>query len=152
MAALKSTRRSFRIRQDPTRSKSDWVYSEQEVLELYAVSRNTILNWVKAGLRAVPNRGPRLFLGAELNRFHQERRVGAKRPSERDELFCIACKAQQSMSGREVFLDQTRQCGGWLAWTCPECGLLAKLAVSSLQIGRLVAHGVHIASAKTTTE
>ena len=152
MAPQKSKQRSFRIRQDPTRAKSHWVYSEPEALELYDVTRNTVLNWIKVGLHPIPGRAPRLFLGIELNRFHHERRQSARRRPERDELFCIACKAQQPMAGREVFLERIRQHGGWLRWICPECNLQAQIAVSSLQLDRLSAHGVRIASATETTE
>jgi hypothetical protein len=153
MAPLATRRRTFRIRQDPTRAKSDWVYTELEVMALYDVSRNTIPSWIKAGLRAVPARGRRLFLGADLNHFHKERRERAKRRPERDELYCIACKAQQSMTGREVVLLSRRPQGsGWLHWACPECSRVTALPVSSLQIERLSNHGVYIASAKTPTE
>jgi hypothetical protein len=152
MAPRTSPRRSFKIRQDPTRAKSDWVYSEPEVIDLYGVSRNTILNWIKTGLHPVPGRSPRLFHGAELNHFHKERRERAKRPSERDELYCISCKAQQTMAGREVRVRITYRSGGWLTWTCPECCRDATIAVARLQLDRLSAHGVHIASARATTE
>lgn len=153
MAPLTSIRRSFKIRQDPTRAKSDWVYSELEVTALYGVSRNTTPNWVKAGLRPVLGHSPRLFHGTELNRFHRERRERAKRPSERDELYCISCKAQQPMAGRLVTLViRGRHGGGWLRWPCPECDRTALLAVSSVKLERLSTNGVHIASAKATTD
>ena len=127
--------RGFKIREDPTRAKSDWVYSEQDVTPCTRASRNTVPNWIKAGLCPVPGHAPRLFHGAELNRFHQERRTGARRRPERDELYCIACKAQQPMAGREVTHASSRPHGeGRLQWSCPECGTVATIAVSSLQL------------------
>ena len=45
--------RAFRKNQNPTKAKAHRVYSDEDLRQLYGVSRNTPNNWVKAGLQPV---------------------------------------------------------------------------------------------------
>ena len=57
------------------RPKKHYVYGTEELMTLYDVSRNTVSNWVKDGLRKSDSGVPSIFNGAEVKRFHEERRA-----------------------------------------------------------------------------
>jgi transposase-like protein len=136
--------RAFRKNHDPTKAKANWVYSDEDIRQLYGVSRNTPNNWVKAGLQPVPGTSPRLFMGSELNRFHAEQRAQAKRPQVGANLFCICCRSSHSMEGKNVTLSSLCGFSGKLAWTCPVCQQKFVRTVGPLILERLVRHGVVI--------
>ncbi|UWR32322.1 tyrosine-type recombinase/integrase [Sulfitobacter sp. W027] len=67
------------------------VYSVAEVQTLFRVSRNTVSNWVGAGLVPSDKALPQLFRGAELKRFHTERTERTRHHLRPGEFKCIAC-------------------------------------------------------------
>jgi hypothetical protein len=144
MEVLKGKNRSFRVRHNPRKAKSHRVYSDADVRALYDVCRNTIRNWIKVGLRPIDGLPPRLFTGAELNRFHADRAAAARRKPVDSEIYCIACGSQQAMSGRTVRLSSVSGVAGYLHWTCPGCGGDANILVGPETLRRLASHGVLI--------
>ena len=68
------------------------VYTVNEVMCLFGVSRNTISNWVGEGLSPSDTKIPRLFQGAELARFHRAR-ARPRRPVGPGEVFCLGCRS-----------------------------------------------------------
>jgi|GEM_PF-1128436 len=74
------------------KAKMHWVYSAAEILELYDICRNTLSNWVSEGLCPSPGTGPQLFRGAELNRFHEERRARNRHNLRIGQFLCTGCK------------------------------------------------------------
>lgn len=109
------------------RPKAHHVYLVEGVMELFAVSRNTVSNWVRQGLRPSDSAQPYVFRGAELIRFHKVReamRTGLARGF----FHCMRCKeavvpqlSELSISeeGPKVFRARAR---------CPDCGAaLSKL-------------------------
>ncbi|MCP4316592.1 MAG: hypothetical protein GY789_11405 [Hyphomicrobiales bacterium] len=102
------------------RPKANRVYSVQQILDLYDICRNTVSNWVKAGLRPVDDRQPQLFRGAELKWFHKQRFTKNFRPLRMGEFKCFRCKAHVFPDVSTLSIENER-CLRARA-TCPECG------------------------------
>lgn len=151
MAPPRGKNRAFRVRHNPRKAKSHRVYSDADVRALYCVSRNTVRNWIKAGLCPIGGLPQRLFTGAELNRFHADRAAAARSKPVDSEIYCIACGTQQAMSGREVRLSSVSGVAGRLHWTCPGCGGDANILVGSETLRRLASNGVLIHRMTETT-
>lgn len=103
------------------RPKLDRVYSAEQVLVLYGVCRNTLGNWVNSGLRPSAGSLPRIFCGAEIARFHADRR-GIEAPLRCGQFKCLGCKARVFPELATVrFLSVSSAVGLALA-KCPDCG------------------------------
>lgn len=72
--------------------KATWPYSVQEIAELFAIHKNAVLRWLKAGLRANPDQRPYLIRGNELIRFLKERQLGRRRKCSPTEFYCFKCR------------------------------------------------------------
>jgi hypothetical protein len=136
--------KAFRIRHNPRKAKSHRVYSEKDVLKLYDVCPNTLRNWRRAGLASISGLQPSRYLGSDLNSFHAERALAAKRKPVGAELYCLPCGSQQDMAGRAVEFSSHSGRAGRLTWTCPTCGHGARLTIGPTTLERLEAHGVLI--------
>ena len=101
------------------------VYSAQEVRALYSVCRNTVSNWVSAGLVPSVTSPIQLFRGAELIRFHDERKARTSVQLRLGEFKCLRCKAavfpeidtvsiRQDMGGKAVARATCCDCGAKL--------------------------------------
>lgn len=98
------------------------VYSVEEVMRLYSVSRNTISNWISAGLQPSACGTPQLFHGAELGRFHI-----ARRTLRSGEFKCFGCKEAVFPELESLVLGGS---GSRILAraTCPDCdGLIGKI-------------------------
>ena len=103
------------------KAKKNRVYSVQEVQALYDVSRNTVSNWVSAGLSPSDHRRPQLFRGAELNRFHADRRKRSRKDLRRGEFKCTGCEVAVFPDSCSVGLFGPK-CENMVTASCPECG------------------------------
>lgn len=105
-----------------THAKRHRVYNVPEVMALYDLCRNTVSNWVGAGLAPSPGSGPQLFRGCELNRFHAERRLMGRRNLRLAQFYCLSCKVAVTPRPDSFHCWQTRS-GRWMAQgDCSECG------------------------------
>lgn len=80
------------------RPKAHHVYSVPDVMDLFNICRNTVSIWVGSGLRPSDGPGPQIFRGAELKRFHEERKLRTHRQLRVGEFKCLGC-------GSAVFPD-----------------------------------------------
>ena len=103
------------------RAKGNQVYSVEEVTELYEISKNTVSNWIKNGLKPADEAIPRLFRGAELTRFHddRDRPLNRTRPGE---FKCFGCKIAVYPEVSTVSLSSTASHTLMGEATCPDCG------------------------------
>jgi Helix-turn-helix domain len=79
-------------RLNPRRAKLHRSYTVEEVARLFGTHRNTVRNWLKAGLKAIDDHRPLMIQGQVLRAFLQARREGAKRPCAAGTLYCCKCR------------------------------------------------------------
>lgn len=131
-----AARRNRRIRKTLNAAKTHWLYSQTEVMTLYGVCRNTVLNWTKAGLRQIEAEEC-LFRGCDLNEFQRVRREKAKRRGEPHEIFCIRCKTLHSLLV-EPFKVLTSRLGCHVELICPDTGQSIRKFVGQADIDDLL--------------
>lgn len=116
MKPASSNRR--RIRNPLRLARTHWLYSLDDITSLYGVSRNTITNWKKAGLKDIGD--DRLIRGCDLNQYHTEQRIKARRPCERHEVFCMHCELKHSLLVDGFSIGISRRGHPVAAMICPE--------------------------------
>lgn len=145
--------KAFKVAHSAKLAKSHMIYRARDVLELYRISRNTLRNWERAGLLAIPKptlpalqgKFGKLYRGTDLNAFHKKRQLDRARPASAGEFYCLPCRAHMVMIGRNVSLSTVSGRGGRITWCCPECENAAVLTMSGPKIDSHIAVGVHIA-------
>ncbi len=111
------------------RVKRHRVYSVDDLMKLYKVSRNTVSNWVMAGLIPSDKQRPHRFRGDVLIRFHAARRAQLTRGLGPGEFKCFGCKAAVIPSPVSVAKRYSRTGGLRLDACCPDCGrMISKFA------------------------
>ena len=114
---------------DPRRAKIHRSYSIEEVARLYGVHKQTVRNWMKAGLPHLSERRPHLILGYELRKYHADRRQNARRPCQDGELFCLRCRTPKRPAGDMLDYIPMSLVSGNLQGICPACdGLMHRRA------------------------
>lgn len=103
------------------KARSTWLYTQQDVQELYGVCPNTVRNWRREGLKSTKV-NLRLFLGRDLNDFHKRRREEAKRPCGPDEIYCLCCKQKHSLLEVQFSVEDKGRFRTRLRVTCPVTG------------------------------
>ncbi len=79
-------------RLNPRLAKLNRPYTVEEVARLYGVDRNTVRNWIKAGLERIDDVRPFLIQGRSLRAFLTARRASAKRPCPPGTIYCCKCR------------------------------------------------------------
>lgn len=122
-------------RPNPRLAKLHRNYTVEEVASLYAVHRNTVRAWIKAGLPTVDAKRPVLVLGRHLADFLQRRRTVNKRSCGPGQMFCLRCREPRHPEAGQVRYRPLTEKQGNLAARCGHCGAgmnrrvsLAKLA------------------------
>ena len=103
------------------RPRGNLVYSVEEVMGLYAISRNTVSNWINTGLRPIDQKRPQLFRGADLARFHEDRRASSKRMLRAGEFKCLGCKAAVYPNIETLHLSPMYPRKSIASAACPDC-------------------------------
>ncbi len=124
-----------RRRIDPRRAKSHRVYETADVVRLFGVHKNTVGNWVKAGLQPVDDGRPMAFRGDDLRAFLTKRRDAKKRPCKPGELFCLPCRKPTRPAGGMVDYIPSSPTGGNLRGICPDCDRLIHRRASLQRLG-----------------
>jgi integrase len=104
------------------RPKKHFVYTVDDLINLYKAHRNTVSNWVNEGLRPSDASRPYVFNGAEVKRFHEARRLTSTTNLRIGEFKCFRCKYSIFP---EPFSISSNPCknGAIGVWaTCPNCG------------------------------
>lgn len=126
MTAATSPRKKRRNLQSNRKARLHQLYSSDDVIKLYEISRNTLTNWIAGGLGFIEAE-QRLFRGSELNAFHNRRRV--KAAGECLGLFsarCFGCKRSHSMLAGEISVSPGRTPGLFrVSKICPDTGVWA---------------------------
>lgn len=109
-------------RANPRLAKIHRSYTVDEIATLYGVHRNTVRQWIKAGVPVVDQRRPALVLGSALAAFLRVRRNENKRPCAVGEIYCVGCREPRVPAGGDVRYHAITPTQGSLVGTCPTCG------------------------------
>jgi len=107
--------------QNPQRVKTHRNYTVEEIAVLFGIHKNTVRQWIKAGLPVCDNRRPVLILGHDLAEFLRIRRTRNKQKCKPEELYCCKCRSPRVPA--ESMADYTPQTDlvGNLSAICPDC-------------------------------
>jgi hypothetical protein len=109
-------------RQNPRRVKIHRCYTVEEVAKLFAAHKNTVRDWLKAGLPKIDDRKPILILGRQLAGFLHMRRARRQRRCRAGEFYCFRCRApKRAAACAAEYLPITARSGNLRA-TCVDCG------------------------------
>jgi integrase len=103
------------------RPKRHFVYSVDEVLGLFDISRNTVTNWRNAGLQVVDDAHPILITGAELERFHRDRKQDGKHRLKTGQFNCRRCATMVYPDIGTVSISDMEQGQCFVRAECPDC-------------------------------
>ena len=127
-------------------------YTVEEVARLFGTHKNTVRNWVKAGLPTCDSKRPTLILGRDLAAYLQARRTKRKRPCPPGEIYCVRCRAPKRPAGDMADYEPVTEHFGNLKGICPDCegmiyqrtskaklpAIQEKLAVTIVEVRRQV--------------
>lgn len=127
-----------RNRQSDRCAKVHQLYSSDDVIKLYEISRNTLTNWIGDGLPFI-NAEPRLFRGSDLNAFHGRR--NAKNKAQLPGPFaarCFGCKRTHALTDGDILVVAGRSTGVFrVSRLCPDTGKQANRYISSGELEAL---------------
>lgn len=103
------------------RAKKHRVYSVEDLMLLYGVTRNTISNWVNEGLMPSDSRRPYVFRGAAVQDFLQRRRERRHFKLKPYEFYCFTCKVPVVPIEFDREPVATISGAQALQATCPKC-------------------------------
>ena len=117
--------------------KSHRSYTVEEIAHLFAIHKNTVRQWIKAGLPTIDDKRPILILGRELLAFLHARRVRNKRTCRSGEIYCVRCHDPQVPAGDMAdYLPITEKFGN-LKGICPDCNSIMNRCVSLAKLGQV---------------
>ena len=102
----------------------------EEIACLLNIHKNTVREWVKAGLPTCDKKRPMLILGTDLAAFLQARRMKNKRPCQAGEIYCVHCRAPKLPAGDMADYQPITGSLGNLIGICPNCELMIYRRVS----------------------
>ena len=87
-------------------------YTVEEAADVFRVHKNTVRDWLRAGLQPIDGRRPILILGRQLASFLHARREHKRQRCRPGELYCFRCRAPRtSAAGRAEYLPITAEFG-----------------------------------------
>lgn len=120
---------------NPRRVKIHHSYTVEEVSRLFGLHRNTVRQWIKAGLPVCDDQRPLLILGSDLRAFLTRKRTVNKRPCKPGEIYCMRCRAARTPAlGMADYVPLTTTSGN-LVGLCSACEALMFRRVSLAKLG-----------------
>ena len=117
-------------RPDPRRAKRHYCYTVAEAARALGVHRNTVRNWIKAGLPHLRPRGELLIRGDDLSNFLSRRRSTRRRKCPPGSLYCMRCRTpREPLPATITVVKQTRLTGVVKA-VCPVCSAVMNRRVN----------------------
>jgi len=106
---------------NPRRVKAHRNYTIEQLARLFALHKNTVRAWQKAGLEPVDTGRPVLFRGDAVRAFLTKRRQAAKQPCARGTIYCLPCRKPQRPAGDMADYEAITPTSGDLRGFCPTC-------------------------------
>lgn len=119
---------------NPRRAKIHRSYTVEEVARLFGVHKQTVRNWIDAGLPALASKRPILIHGSDLRQFHDHRRKEQRQKCRPGELFCLKCRAPKRPAGDMLDYLPMSLVSGNFRGICPTCNGLIHRRVSLARI------------------
>lgn len=113
-----------RRRVDPRRAKTHHNYTVAEAAALFGVHRNTVRNWIRAGLATVNAGRLVLILGSELRDHLTQTKVARRARCGPGAMYCLKCPAPRRPPPELIEIAATTATAANLRGLCPECGTL----------------------------
>jgi len=112
-------------------------YTVEEVASLFGIHKNTVREWIKAGLPVLDEKRPMLILGKDLVAFLQARRSKNKQTCQPGQMYCVRCRAPKMAAGAMAdYLPETEKLG-MLKAICPDCHSMMNRRVSMAKLGQV---------------
>jgi hypothetical protein len=89
---------------------------------LFNLHKNTVRNWLKAGLEPIDDRRPTLIQGRVLSAFLHARRRHARQRCKPGQFYCLRCRAPKDPASRKADYVPITSTSGNLRGSCPDCG------------------------------
>lgn len=96
-------------------------YTIPELADLFAVHKQTISNWIKAGLHVCDHIRPKLIRGIDVREFLQKKQERNKKTCLPGQIYCVACKHPQYPKDGYALLNRQTDLVGDLIGECPKC-------------------------------
>jgi len=112
-------------------------YTVEEIACLLSIHKNTVREWVKAGLPTCDQKRPMLILGRELAVFLQKRRAKNKQHCQPGEIYCVGCHAPKSPAGDMADFLPITETLGTLKAICPDCYSMINRHVSIAKLSQV---------------
>jgi len=125
-------------RLNPRRVKIHRNYTVEEAAMILGVHKNTVRNWLKAGLQPVDNRRPILILGRQLSSFLYARRKEKTQRCRPGQFYCLRCRAPRTSAARKADYLPITPTSGNLRGTCSDCGTRIYRRVSREKLAAVV--------------
>lgn len=110
-------------------------HTVEEAADLFGVHKNTVREWVKAGLPVSDNKRPMLILGSDLADFLKARRLKNKRTCLPGQIYCVRCRAPKFPAGDMAEFRPITEKVGNLTAICPDCNCIMNRHVSLPKLG-----------------
>lgn len=81
-------------------------YTVHEVAELFQLHKNSVLFWLRSGLKKIDSKKPYLINGADLVDYLNSKQKKRKQKCRIDELFCFKCKRPRSPKQGSVIISE----------------------------------------------
>ena len=119
---------------DHRRVKMRFTYTVGEIARLLAIHKNTVREWIKAGLPTIDDKRPILILGSDLIAFLRARRARRKRPCSPGQMYCFRCRAPKFPAGDMAEYTAITERVGNLTAICPDCTSMTHRLVSRARL------------------
>lgn len=112
-------------------------YTVEDVACLFDTHKNTVLEWVKAGLATNDSKRPMLILGADLAAFLKARRMKNKRPCKPNEFYCVRCRMPRVPAEGMVDYTPESETDIRMEAICPVCDCMMNRWISRTKLEQI---------------